>query len=246
MSNHPANEDERIRAFIAHAMNHPAPPELEGHVMERLRRRRLLFAPLITGTFVVATAAAVAVVALAAHANRVAPPAPATSQNPGVTQVIPSGTATVAPSPSVSQTPAPTGLSAAAVQQAAQKIFVLRTDGSGWYDTCVTAAAGGGASYASCPFTQRLMQRLGQNPIPQEDPVSRAQMSVLKPTITVETTASGAIAHLTAPSEGGSPEYTTGLDFVFISVNGQPLADDILCTGGGASTSIYAASPPNC
>lgn len=71
--------EDRIRTFLAQCMRHPAPLDLEDRVLNRLRRRRLWLAPFITGTVGVVAAAAVAVVAFAAHTPPAAslPPGPA-------------------------------------------------------------------------------------------------------------------------------------------------------------------------
>ena len=89
---------------------------------------------------------------------------------------------------------------------------------------------------APCPFTERLKARLAaanitlcpcQNPAPSLD-------------VTATPTQTGGIAHVML-GYGAAP---VKLDLVIVRSGGQYLVDDELCTGAGASTSIYHGNGP--
>jgi hypothetical protein len=84
---------------------------------------------------------------------------------------------------------------------------------------------------SQCPFTDRLKTRLAAARItlcPCQNPASSLD-------VTATPTQTGGIAHLVL-GYGSAP---IKLDLVIVNAGGKLLVDDELCTGGGASTSIY-------
>jgi hypothetical protein len=183
-------------------------------------------------------------------ARATAPPLPDTTAPPTATpSPSPSPTAQPTPTPSPSPTPAAT-----APPAEGGVIRVPPDDSSG--DATVAAdlypssgsancPSSGSTGYGACPVTPRLANRLNQHPVSGVEQLCRCQarwqgVSIKAPTV--------------LPA---IDSYTVEVD---LTVNGTPIqfdvlvlrtadgwsADDIRCHGGGASTSIYANSPPLC
>jgi hypothetical protein len=58
-----------------------------------------------------------------------------------------------------------------------------------------------------------------------------------------EVTANGGIAHVTLDYGGG---LSSNIDLIIVVSSGRLLVDDTQCTGGGSSTSVYAAQLTDC
>jgi hypothetical protein len=183
-------------------------------------------------------------------ARATAPPLPDTTAPP-------TATPSPSPSPTAQPTPTPSPSPTAAATPPPAEGAVLRvpyedprgdaTVAADLYPSSgsATCPSTGSAGYGACPVTSRLAVRLNQHPVRGVEQLCRCQaqwqgVSIRAPTV--------------LPA---IDSYTVEVD---LTVNGTPIqfdvlvlrtadgwfADDIRCHGGGASTSIYATSPPLC
>ena len=101
----------------------------------------------------------------------------------------------------------------------------------------------------SCPLTPRLATRLFAVPSPNavgpgpvdylcrcQNPASQAM------SLTGEVTATGGVAHVALYPD----VHAIKIDLIMVVQDGQLLVDDMVCTGGGPSTSVYAAQLAPC
>src|SRR6202022_3900719 len=106
-----------------------------------------------------------------------------------------------------------------------------------------------GRDRSTCPITGRLEARIVQLTAPRAvgpGPVAsfcRCQNGTQSMSVTPELTRDGGIAHVTL-DYGLSVQ--TKVDLIVVKSNGRALVDDTQCTGGGPSTSIYAARLVGC
>ena len=102
---------------------------------------------------------------------------------------------------------------------------------------------------SSCPLTPRLAHRLfairtpsavGPGPVDYfcrcQNPASKAM------TVTGEVTATGGVAHVALYPD----VHAIKIDLIMVVQDGQLLVDDMQCTGGGPSTSVYSAQLALC
>ena len=101
----------------------------------------------------------------------------------------------------------------------------------------------------SCPLTSRLAARLfavrtpnavGPGPVDYfcrcQNPASKAM------NLTGEVTPTGGVAHVALYPD----VHAIKIDLIIVQQDGQLLVDDMQCTGGGPSTSVYAAQLAPC
>jgi len=98
------------------------------------------------------------------------------------------------------------------------------------------AACGLTGDTSQCPFTERLKARLAAAKIT----LCACQNPASSLDVTASPTQMGGIAHVVL-GYGAAP---IKLDLVIVRSGGQFLVDDELCTGAGASTSIYLRNGP--
>jgi len=103
---------------------------------------------------------------------------------------------------------------------------------------------------AACPLTDRLrarVEQLSHTPPGQPGPVvqfCRCQNGASGMKVTSEVTGPGGIAHVELVY---GPTFTSKIDLIIVrGPDSRLLLDDTRCTGGGASTSIYAATLAAC
>ena len=152
-------------------------------------------------------------------------PTPATTPAPTTT---PNPTASATPF----ATPTPEPVSAAQIAAVAKEFF---TGDMTCHDSPI---------FADCPITTRLAARIVQvmkeqssYPTGGGDVWCRCQQ-YFKVATTAEITQGGGIAHVTSGP--------LRMDFIMVTQGGKLLVDDTQCTGGGASTSIYAPELVTC
>jgi hypothetical protein len=152
------------------------------------------------------------------------------------------GASTAAPSAigdaaAASPTPLSTA-SAADIERIAHQIFPgPHPVGCNWHDR------------ATCPVTDRLAGRLDELTAPRANghgpspPLCRCQNGADSVSLRPEGTASGGVAHVTLDYGG---IVSDNLDLIIVVSSGRLLVDDTQCTGGGSSTSVYAAQLTDC
>ncbi|HEY4866653.1 MAG TPA: hypothetical protein VIK45_14195 [Candidatus Dormibacteraeota bacterium] len=102
---------------------------------------------------------------------------------------------------------------------------------------------------STCPVTDRLAARLSQLTAPPASgpgpvaPFCRCQNGASSMTVTTEPTRDGGIAHVTL-NYGSS--FQSKIDLIVVRADSRALVDDTQCTGGGQSTSLYAAQLTGC
>jgi hypothetical protein len=101
----------------------------------------------------------------------------------------------------------------------------------------------------NCPVTDRLAVRLDELTAPRAEgpgpspPLCRCQNGPNSISVGTEVTASGGIAHVTLDYGVG---LSSNIDLIIVVSSGRLLVDDTQCTGGGSSTSVYAAQLTDC
>jgi hypothetical protein len=102
---------------------------------------------------------------------------------------------------------------------------------------------------ANCPVTDRLAARLDELTAPRAEgpgpspPLCRCQNGPNSISVRTEVTASGGIAHVTLDY---GAVLSSNIDLIIVVSSGRLLVDDTQCTGGGSSTSVYAAQLTDC
>jgi hypothetical protein len=102
---------------------------------------------------------------------------------------------------------------------------------------------------ANCPVTDKLAARLDELTAPRAEgpgpspPLCRCQNGPNSISVRPEVTGSGGIAHVTLDYGGG---LSSNIDLIIVVTSGRLLVDDTQCTGGGSSTSVYAAQLTDC
>jgi hypothetical protein len=126
----------------------------------------------------------------------------------------------------------------AEIERTAHQIFPgAHPVGCNWHDR------------ANCPVTDRLAARLDELTAPRAEgpgpspPLCRCQNGPNSISVRTEVTASGGIAHVTLDYGGG---LSSNIDLIIVVSSGRLLVDDTQCTGGGSSTSVYAAQLTDC
>lgn len=89
---------------------------------------------------------------------------------------------------------------------------------------------------SQCPYTDRLKARLAAAKLT----LCRCQNPAASLDVTATPTQTGGVAHVVL----GYGFQPLKMDLVMVNTGGNLLVDDELCTGGGASTSIYVSSGP--
>lgn len=165
------------------------------------------------------------------------------SQNPGSPKARAASGASTATVPETADSSAASitllsAVSAADIEKVARQIFPgPHPVGCNWHDR------------ASCPVTDRLAARLDQLTAPRAQgpgpspPLCRCQNGPDSISIRPEVTANGGIAHVTLHF---GAVLDSNIDLVMVMSNGRLLVDDTQCTGGGSSTSVYAAQLTDC
>jgi hypothetical protein len=179
-----------------------------------------------------------------------APPLPDTTGSAAAT-ASPAASATPQPPPP-SPTPSPT--STAGTEGGVERVPV--DDGRGdatvaadLYPSSGAAICGsmGTGGYGACPVTTRLAARLNQHPVSGAEQICRCNGTWQGVSINAPTVLPGLDTYtVEVVLDFGSPSPKAHLDLVVLRTSDGWFADDILCHGGGDSTSIYAASPPAC
>jgi hypothetical protein len=182
-----------------------------------------------------AVLAALLLAVLAACAGSQTPSAPKANASS-------SGTPTAAPSAigdaaAGSLTPLSTA-TPAEIERIAHQIFPgPHPVGCNWHDR------------ANCPVTDRLAARLDELTAPRAEgpgpspPLCRCQNGPNSISVRTEVTASGGIAHVTLDY---GAVLGNNIDLIIVVSGGRLLVDDTQCTGGGSSTSVYAAQLTDC
>ena len=179
-----------------------------------------------------AVLAALLLAVLAACAGSQAPGAPKanTSSSGGTPAVAPTD---AAGSPALLSTATSTG-----IERIAHQIFPgPHPVGCDWHDR------------TNCPVTDRLAARLDELTAPRANgpgpspPLCRCQNGPDSVSVRPEVTASGGVAHVTLDYGG---IVSDNIDLVIVVSGGRLLVDDTQCTGGGSSTSVYAAQLTDC
>jgi hypothetical protein len=98
------------------------------------------------------------------------------------------------------------------------------------------AVCGANGDLSACPVTDRLKTRLTQAYLT----LCRCQNPVPSLDVTAAPTQTGGVAHVIL----GNQVQPVKMDLVIVQIAGKLLVDDEICTGGGASTSIYVTDAP--
>jgi hypothetical protein len=171
------------------------------------------------------------------------------------TTAPPTATPSPSPSPTAQPTPTPTPSPTATPTPAEGGVTrVPPTDGRG--DATVAAdlypSSGfancpsmGPSGYGACPVTSRLADRLNQHPIRGAEQLCRCQNQWTGVNINAPPVLP-AINSYTVQVDLQFGAGTISLDVIVLRNADGWFADDIRCHAGGASTSIYASSPPPC
>jgi hypothetical protein len=160
------------------------------------------------------------------------------------------------PSPSPSATPSPTATPTptAGSEGGVERVPVDDTRGDATVAAdlypssgAVTCPGMGSMGYGACPVTARLADRLNQHPVSGAEQLCRCTgtwqgVSITAPAVlpALDTYTVEVVLDL------GSGNGKAHFDIVVLRTADGWFADDILCHGGGQSTSIYASSPPAC
>jgi hypothetical protein len=185
-----------------------------------------------------------------------APPLPDTT---GSATAAPSPTVSVSPSPSPPPPPPPPSATpspspGAGSEGGVERVPVDDTRGDATVAADLYPSSGavscpspGSLGYGACPVTARLADRLNQHPVSGAEQLCRCDgtwqgVSITAPTVlpALDTYTVEVVLDL------GSGRGKARLDVVVLRSADGWFADDILCHGGGQSTSIYASSPPTC
>jgi hypothetical protein len=178
-----------------------------------------------------------------------------TPSGPTTASAVPTLSATSSPSPA--DTPSPTTpspiatptasrLSAAeaAIMEVASQVFPPTSPsshppGPGGFVEC-EFSTGVDFDFSGCPVTARFAARLHQNPSASDQarPFCRCQNILPIRDITVESTASGGVAHVDLGN--------ARIDLLMTVEGGRLVVDDTQCPGKGAATSYYVDPVPPC
>jgi hypothetical protein len=182
-----------------------------------------------------AVLAALFIAVLAACTGSQTPSAPkANASSSGKPTAAPSVTSdAAAASPTLLTTATP-----AEIERIAYQIFSgPHPVGCNWHDR------------VNCPVTDRLAARLDELTAPRAEgpgpspPLCRCQNGPNSISVRTEVMGTGGIAHVTLDYGAG---LSSNIDLIIVVSSGRLLVDDTQCTGGGSSTSVYAAQLTDC
>ena len=178
-----------------------------------------------------------------------APPLPDTTGSATET-ATPSPSASPPPQPSPPPSPSPTaGAEGGVVRVPADDGRGDATVAADLYPSsgAATCPSMGTAGYGACPVTPRLADRLNQHPVPSAEQLCRCQGTWQGVSIDAPTVLPGLNRYtVVVVLDFGSAVSKARFDLVVLRTADGWFADDILCHGGGASTSIYTDPPPTC